>query len=110
MMAKQFLPASAGRGLGASWRELAACLGADTELFFPVGFTGPAEADAEAAKSYCRRCPVRDCCLAYALDTGQVAAIWGGYDERERRLVRQAYRHPDLARRIKRRTLPRVTS
>ena len=42
-MARRILPAPAmpGRGLDASWRESAACLGADTELFFPVGSAGP---------------------------------------------------------------------
>jgi len=90
-MARRILPAPAmpGRGLDASWRESAACLGADTELFFPVGSAGPAAAGIRAAKAFCGGCPVRACCLAYALDTGQTAGIWGGYDENERRFMRQ---------------------
>jgi WhiB family redox-sensing transcriptional regulator len=100
MMARRILPAPAmaGRGLDASWRESAACLGADTELFFPAGFAGPAAADIHAAKAFCGRCPVRACCLAYALDTGQTAGIWGGYDENERRFMRQGQRRPALMR------------
>ena len=79
-------------GCVGDWRESAACLGADTELFFPVGFTGPAAADIQAAKVFCGRCLVRDCCLAYALDTSQTAGIWGGYDENERKVMRQRQR------------------
>lgn len=100
MMARRILPAPAvpGRGLDASWRESAACLGADTELFFPVGFAGPAASDIQAAKAFCARCPVRACCLTYALDTGQMAGVWGGYDENERRLMRQGWRRSALMR------------
>lgn len=103
MMARRILPAPAmpRRGLDASWRESAACLGADTELFFPAGVTGPA-ADIHAAKAICGRCPVRACCLAYALDTGQAAGIWGGCDENERRLMRQGQRRSALTRRAAR--------
>ncbi|HEY0716138.1 MAG TPA: WhiB family transcriptional regulator [Streptosporangiaceae bacterium] len=83
--------APAGRGgtwQGFAWRESAACLGADTELFFPVGALGPAAADVRAAKALCGHCPVQDVCLSYALDTGQTAGIWGGCDENERRSAR----------------------
>jgi WhiB family redox-sensing transcriptional regulator len=99
-MPRLILPAPAvpERGRDAAWRESAACLGADTELFFPVGFTGPAAADIRTAKAFCERCSVRVCCLTYALDTGQTAGIWGGYDENERRLMRQGLRRSGLTR------------
>jgi hypothetical protein len=42
--------------------------------------------------------PARVCCLTYALDTGQTAGIWGGYDENERRLMRQGLRRSALTR------------
>ena len=38
------------------WRNRAACLDKDPELFFPVGNTGPALLQIEEAKSVCRRC------------------------------------------------------
>jgi WhiB family redox-sensing transcriptional regulator len=63
-----------------------------------VGFAGPAAADIRAAKAFCERCPVRVCCMAYALDTGQTAGIWGGYDENERRLMRQGLLRSALTR------------
>ena len=42
------------------WRERAACLNADPELFFPVGNTGPAIAQIAEAKTVCRSCSVVD--------------------------------------------------
>jgi len=46
------------------WRNRAACLDKDPELFFPVGNTGPALLQIEEAKSVCRRCPVVDTCFS----------------------------------------------
>lgn len=82
-----FAPPVARRG--SSWLDSAACRGADPELFFPVGVTGPAAADIRAAKAICWLCPAREPCLAYAVATGQDAGIWGGYDEGELRGMRQ---------------------
>jgi WhiB family transcriptional regulator, redox-sensing transcriptional regulator len=41
-----------------TWRDRAACLGVDPELFFPIGNTGPALSQIEEAKVVCRRCEV----------------------------------------------------
>jgi len=41
----------------ADWRAVAACREADPDLFFPVGSTGPALRQIEAAKAVCRACP-----------------------------------------------------
>ena len=49
------------------WRDKAACLTADPELFFPVGNTGPAVDQIEKAKAVCGRCTVTEICLQYAL-------------------------------------------
>ena len=51
------------------WRDKAACLTADPELFFPVGNTGPAVDQIEKAKAVCARCTVTEMCLQYALET-----------------------------------------
>jgi WhiB family redox-sensing transcriptional regulator len=72
------------------WRHQAACVDEDPELFFPVGTTGPAVAQAERAKAVCRVCPVAADCLDWALETSQDAGIWGGLDEEERRRLRRA--------------------
>ena len=81
------------------WRNRAACLDKDPELFFPVGNTGPALLQIEEAKSVCRRCPVVDTCLQWALESGQDAGVWGGMSEDERRALKRraarARRAPD---------------
>jgi len=60
------------------WRDSAACLGEDPELFFPIGNTGPAVLQIEEAKAVCRRCDVVETCLRWALDTQQDAGVWAG--------------------------------
>ncbi|HEX2362282.1 MAG TPA: WhiB family transcriptional regulator [Jiangellaceae bacterium] len=71
------------------WRHIAACRDEDPELFFPIGNTGPALLQIEEAKSVCRRCPVREDCLQFALETGQDAGVWGGLSEDERRALKR---------------------
>lgn len=65
-------------------RNSAACAQVDSELFFPVGTTGPAVSQVEDAKAICNGCPVRDACLQWALETGQDTGVWGGLSEQER--------------------------
>ena len=67
------------------WRDRAACLTVDPELFFPVGNTGPAVEQIDRAKAVCSHCPVTEYCLQYALDTNQDSGVWGGLSEDERR-------------------------
>jgi WhiB family redox-sensing transcriptional regulator len=69
------------------WRDRAACLEADPELFFPIGNTGPAILQIEEAKAVCRTCPVMDTCLKWAIETGQAAGVWGALSEDERRAL-----------------------
>ncbi|MGH8904598.1 MAG: WhiB family transcriptional regulator [Egibacteraceae bacterium] len=71
-----------------SWRDKAACLGADPDLFFPVGTTGPAAEQADWAKAICADCPVRDACLDTAIAHGELG-IWGGTDEEARARIRR---------------------
>jgi WhiB family redox-sensing transcriptional regulator len=72
-----------------NWREHATCRHEDPDLFFPIGTTGPALVQQEQAKSVCRRCPVREECLQWALDTGQTIGVWGGTSENERRALKR---------------------
>jgi WhiB family transcriptional regulator, redox-sensing transcriptional regulator len=65
------------------WRDQAACLGADPDLFFPQRGES-----AEPAREICARCPVREACLDYALRNAITHGIWGGVSERERRALR----------------------
>lgn len=71
------------------WRSQGPCLEVDPELFFPIGNTGPALVQIEEAKAVCRRCPVVETCLRWALDTGQDAGVWGGLSEDERRALKR---------------------
>ena len=71
------------------WRDKAACLTADPELFFPVGNTGPAVDQIEKAKAVCGRCTVTEMCLQYALETSQDSGVWGGLSEDERRALKR---------------------
>jgi WhiB family redox-sensing transcriptional regulator len=74
------------------WRYDAACTGEDPELFFPVGTSADALIQTRQAKAVCDRCPVRDECLAFALNTGQTDGVWGGLSEDERRQLRRRSR------------------
>jgi WhiB family redox-sensing transcriptional regulator len=72
------------------WRDDAACRHTDPDLFFPVGTAGPALDQINEAKRICRACPVRERCLAWALNLGTASGVWGGTTEDERRAMRRA--------------------
>ena len=73
------------------WRLQAACRDTDPDLFFPVGTTGPALEQIDAAKAVCRTCDSQAACLEFALATNQESGIWGGTSEEERRKLRKAW-------------------
>ena len=76
------------------WRDFAACVEQDLNLFFPMSTTGQAaERQAEAAKQVCQACPVQQSCLEWALDVGPEFGIFGGTTEAERRVLR-SHRNP----------------
>ena len=60
-----------------TWAASALCAQTDPELFFPEKGGSTRE-----AKALCRRCPVRDDCLDYALGHDERFGIWGGTSER----------------------------
>ena len=73
------------------WRRSAACRDTDPDLFFPVGATGQAIDQIEAARSVCTLCDVRQACLEFALSTNQESGVWGGTTEDERRKLRKQW-------------------
>lgn len=80
-------------GRGEDFRHRAVCREEeDKELFFPIGTSGPALLQTEQAKAVCRRCPVVDECLKWALESGQDAGVWGGMSEGERRTLKRRER------------------
>lgn len=68
-----------------SWQEVAACSGADTELFF-------SNSDRRMALEYCVRCPVVSDCLSWAnsFETGprDTYGIYGGLTAEDRITLR----------------------
>jgi WhiB family redox-sensing transcriptional regulator len=72
-----------------NWRSRAACLDEEPEMFFPIGNTGPALLQIEAAKAVCRRCEVVESCLEWAVESGQEAGVWGGLSDDERRALKR---------------------
>lgn len=78
------------------WVHAALCRDVDPELFFPLGNTGPAAIQVDAAKAVCARCDVRLECLDWAMGTGQDSGVWGGFSEEERRALKRARRRGRL--------------
>jgi WhiB family redox-sensing transcriptional regulator len=60
------------------WRMRAACQNADPDLFFPETLASA------KAKKICKDCPVRQQCLAHAIEYGEEFGIWGGMTRLER--------------------------
>jgi WhiB family redox-sensing transcriptional regulator len=81
--------AAVGQDPPPHWRDFAACIEQDLNLFFPISTVGAAAArQVEAAKEVCRACPVQSNCLEWALDVGPEFGIFGGRTEVERRRLR----------------------
>ena len=74
-----------------TWRDRAACLDEDPELFFPIGNTGPALIQIEEARAVCRSCQVIETCLKLAIDSGQDAGVFGGLSEEQRRSLKRRH-------------------
>lgn len=75
-----------------AWQDDALCAQIDPEFFFP-----DKGGSTRNAKEVCRKCEVREQCLAYALENGERFGIWGGQSERERRRNRTAERNDEAA-------------
>ncbi len=70
-----------------TWRDAGYCRDKDPNLFYPLGKGRAALDQADVAKAYCRACPSREPCLAYAMATGQLLGVWGGTSPEERRVL-----------------------
>ena len=75
------------------WTGRAACADAGAggdggAEFFPLDEDGPGGVP---AKAVCAGCGVRELCLAYALDWGMAAGIWGGLSTRDRESLLQTW-------------------
>lgn len=65
------------------WQAEALCAKSDPEEWFP-----DRGQFADEAKKICRRCPVRQECLDYALRNKERFGVWGGFTELERRRLK----------------------
>ena len=73
------------------WRAAGACRSADPELFFPIA-TGVAVTVTQVRKAQriCAGCGVRQQCLDFAMQSGEVHGVWGGTTPEERVRARRA--------------------
>lgn len=68
------------------WSKWGACRNAPPSMFFPVRGESPAP-----AVEICGKCGVQPQCRQYALDAGpQLAGVWGGLTDFDRRRMRKA--------------------
>ena len=71
------------------WMKDALCKGM-TNIFF----AGRGEnKKTEMAMLICKKCPVKEQCLDYAIRNREVIGVWGGYSERKRRIMRRNIRN-----------------
>ena len=73
----------------AAWMADGACRDVEPELFFPNEGVG-----VERARTICKRCPVCEACLDYAIAHHIEHGVWGGTSERGRRRIAQERRRP----------------
>lgn len=67
-----------------SWREQAACRGADTDLW-----VSPLGGNYAEARAVCKTCPVQPDCLAWAVEVRIPCGMWGGLGPAERARIRR---------------------
>lgn len=73
---------------GEGWRDRAVCREVDPEVFFATGSGAAATVQNDIAKAVCRRCPVAEPCLDWALDADLPYGVVGGMTPDERRVAR----------------------
>lgn len=65
----------------------AGCTTVPVEVFYGTDEIPLTQEEKEQAKSICNNCPVKQECLAHSLKKREYWGIWGGLDERERRVL-----------------------
>lgn len=70
------------------WRNVAACRGIPTALFFPQQGTTTDDQRAQV-RAVCAGCPVHTPCLAEALANPDTKGIWAGTTDRDRKRMRR---------------------
>lgn len=83
---------AATTALDEPWRDQAACIDADPDIFFPPdnGTPGPLQTGYyREARTYCDRCEVRQECLNYAIANNEKYGLWGGHTPKQRQQLRR---------------------
>lgn len=70
-----------------SWQREAVCAGEPAETFYPDD-KATAKRQVADARELCGWCPVREQCLAWAIEYDE-SGVWGGTTEVERRAMRR---------------------
>lgn len=65
----------------------AGCTTVPVEVFYGTDEMPLNQEEKQQAKSICNKCPVKLDCLNHSLKTKEYWGIWGGLDERERRVL-----------------------
>jgi WhiB family redox-sensing transcriptional regulator len=74
-----------------NWKDDAACIGLDQDLFFGTANDKLGKEKREEVIRLCNSCPVKDKCYDYARKNHEIFGIWGGVDFTRSRRQRQAY-------------------
>lgn len=74
------------------WTAQAACRNLPKRIFYPSEGRGNNKGTYDLARAVCRRCPVRQECLDWALDLPEKFGMWGGLTEQERKNTRRRRR------------------
>lgn len=73
-----------------NWKQDAACLGLDSEIFMPSKLRGEGSKwSAKEALDICARCEVTEQCLDLSLHLGVYDGVWGGMTGTQRRKMRK---------------------
>jgi WhiB family transcriptional regulator, redox-sensing transcriptional regulator len=73
------------------WRAAGACRSADPDLFFPIAtHVAVAASQMRKAQLICAGCGVRQQCLDFAVQNGEMNGVWGGTTPEERIRARRA--------------------
>lgn len=72
------------------WQTRAVCREEDPELFFPVGGSPAALAQAKKAKKVCLRCPVIEQCEQWYTEQGITDGVWAGRSEQDRQAPKRS--------------------
>lgn len=65
-----------------SWRKLGLCL-----VYPSVDFFDGSQINKRRCREICAECTVREQCLQFSLDNEEEFGIWGGLDDKERKVM-----------------------